>query len=125
MAKIIRLPGDEPHEAALLLPWYVTGQLEHLERARVDAHLKVCARCRAELAREQRLERQVSNLAPDVERGWTALQARLDEPPPRNRLGRGLSKVEGLGRKAWRSGGAWLGWAAAAGLGAALLAGVF
>ena len=124
MAKIIPLPGnDEPHDVQLLLPWYVTGQLEHLERARVDAHLKVCARCRAELAREQQLERGVAELTPDVERGWAALQARLDEPQAGAVAGR-ASHLLRQGRGLWRRGGPWIGWAAAAGLGALLLAGV-
>ena len=124
MAKIIRLPGhDEPHDVQLLLPWYVTGQLEHLERARVDAHLKVCARCRAELVREQQLERGVAEMAPDVERGWAALQARMDGPPASGWLADRASGFMRAGRSVWRRGGPWIGWAAAAGFGALLLAG--
>jgi anti-sigma factor RsiW len=40
----------EPHEAALLLPWYVSGTLAERERRMVEAHLRDCAECRGELA---------------------------------------------------------------------------
>ncbi len=33
-----------------LLPWYANGTLEEPERARVEAHLAECARCREELS---------------------------------------------------------------------------
>jgi anti-sigma factor RsiW len=39
----------EPHEVALLLPWYVGGTLAEDERAVVEAHLRECADCRGEL----------------------------------------------------------------------------
>jgi hypothetical protein len=121
MAKIIRLRGDEPHQEQLLLPWYLTGRLESAERARVEAHLKVCGRCRAELGRERQLEREIADMAPDVERGWAALQARLDEAPsglPGWLVGAGRG-----GRRLWRAGGPWIGWAAAASFGALIVAG--
>jgi anti-sigma factor RsiW len=123
MAKIIRfLRGDEPHEAQLLLPWYLTGRLEPAERARVEAHLKVCGRCRAELGREQQLEREIGDLAPDVERGWAALASRLDERPG-GPLPGWLVGAGQRGRRLWRAGGPWIGWALAASFGALVLAG--
>jgi hypothetical protein len=40
-------PG--PHEAALLLPWYIGGTLGESERLFVEAHLRECVECRSEL----------------------------------------------------------------------------
>jgi hypothetical protein len=42
-------------EISALIPWYVNGSIGEHERQRVDAHLIVCAGCRADLAREQRI----------------------------------------------------------------------
>jgi anti-sigma factor RsiW len=39
----------EPHEPALLLPWYVAGTLAENERLMVEAHLRECPECRHEL----------------------------------------------------------------------------
>lgn len=41
-------PGDG-REHPDVLPWYVTGRLDPDERARVEAHLRDCAECRAEV----------------------------------------------------------------------------
>jgi len=38
------------HPAALLLPWYLSGELSDGERASVEAHLSGCQACREELA---------------------------------------------------------------------------
>jgi anti-sigma-K factor RskA len=38
-----------PHDAALLLPWYVNGTLAEGEHRAVAAHLHECAACRSEL----------------------------------------------------------------------------
>ena len=53
---------SSPHEAldcdsesARLLPWYVTGQLEADEAARVEAHVNTCPVCRSELAQQRDL----------------------------------------------------------------------
>ncbi len=39
----------DPHELALLLPWYAGGTLTESERLMVEAHLRECAECRGEL----------------------------------------------------------------------------
>ena len=45
------------HEAIeMLLPWYVTGQLDDDDVAQVDAHLAHCGACRALLAEEHRFK---------------------------------------------------------------------
>jgi anti-sigma factor RsiW len=51
-----RTPVAREHQdISALLPWYVNGNIGEHERQRVDAHLIVCAGCRADLAREQRI----------------------------------------------------------------------
>ncbi len=46
-------------EARELLPWYAAGSLSAGESAAVAAHLAACQACRAELAREVELVREV------------------------------------------------------------------
>jgi hypothetical protein len=97
-----------------LLPWYVTGQLDGAERARVEAHLNGCADCRAEVRFQRRLEAEVARLPLDVEEGWARMRRRLAADRPGRRV------VDALRRRA-----AWLGWGVAAvvslGAGALLL----
>lgn len=70
-----------PHDAAEeLLPWYVTGQLDPTDRARVEAHLSSCAECREQLGIERRLVQQFRALTPEVEPGWARLKARIEQP---------------------------------------------
>jgi anti-sigma factor RsiW len=80
MGHIIRLHGDRHHDIQLLLPWYVTGQLDEAERAAVDAHLAACSECQADLNIERRLQQKVVALPLDVARGWNAMQQQLDQP---------------------------------------------
>jgi len=42
------------HEVSLLLPWYVIGTLDGVERERVEQHARCCIACRRELALERR-----------------------------------------------------------------------
>lgn len=75
-----RIPPTNPdrHEQAqILLPWYVSGQLEGEELAQVEAHLRDCAECRAEFRLEQRLEQAVSSLPFDAELGWAEVRGRI------------------------------------------------
>jgi anti-sigma factor RsiW len=51
--------SDCVHEAARLLPWFVTGALSADEQALVQAHLKECPQCESDLRREQRVHELV------------------------------------------------------------------
>ena len=64
MAEIIRLRGDPHDEAQLLLPWYVTGQMDPAGLARLERHLADCEACREDLAIERVLHRAVSDPEP-------------------------------------------------------------
>jgi anti-sigma factor RsiW len=86
MAEIIRLRGSPHEQAQQLLPWYVNGTLEADEAALVEAHLAECAECRADLAAEQALSREVAALPIDVEHAWSALSDRIDAAGPPRRL---------------------------------------
>ncbi len=77
-----RTPVARAHEdISALLPWYVNGTIGEPERQRVDAHLILCAGCRNDLAREQRIYQGMTADTP-VEYMPAAslkrLQARLD-----------------------------------------------
>lgn len=68
-------------EISVLIPWYVNGSIGEGDRQRVDAHLTQCARCREDMALEQRVyagmsvESGVEYMpAPSLKR----LQSRLD-----------------------------------------------
>lgn len=68
-------------ETWALLPWLANGSATPAQRERAQAHLRNCADCRAELAREQRLSQamvQPAAPAPDLERGLQSLMRRLD-----------------------------------------------
>jgi hypothetical protein len=81
MARIILLDADRHEEIRKLLPWYETGRLAAAEAARVEAHLRDCADCQAELRSERELHAAVAGLELDVEHGWSELRSRLDVPP--------------------------------------------
>lgn len=88
MGELHHLRGD-PHEATmLLLPWYVTGQIEPGDRLLVDTHLAACAECRAELAAERRLRQAVADAPAAPESGWERLAADLAAPAPPKQLPR-------------------------------------
>ena len=86
-----------------LLPWYVTGQLDSAEHARVEAHLNACAECQAEARFQRRLEAEVARLPLDVEQGWSRMRMRLQADRPGRRI---VSALRGRA--------AWLGWGLAA-----------
>jgi anti-sigma factor RsiW len=77
MGNIVPLHDDAHSETQQLLPWYLNGTLEESERARVDAHLAGCEECRADLERERVIGVRIAGAAPDVERGWADMQARM------------------------------------------------
>ena len=78
MVDIIRLHGDPHAQSQRLLPWYVNGSLDDEELAQVETHLADCAECREDLKAEQAMARQIKTLPSDVDRGWTALRARVE-----------------------------------------------
>ena len=108
--RIIPLHGDHHDEVGSLLPWYVTGRLDAGETARVEAHLKTCAQCQADLAAETGLQAALKALpeteTETAEDGWAALRPRLTARP------RGLN-LNRVGRQ-WRQSAPWLRWAVAA-----------
>jgi hypothetical protein len=116
--RIIRLGGDHHHETRLNLPWYVNGQLDPIEHARAEAHIKVCAECQAELKLERWLEAEVAELPIGIEPGWQAMQDRLRASAPRGR--RATVWIDGLAARLRQDGanllggGRWQGWAIAA-----------
>jgi hypothetical protein len=107
MARIIRLHDDESHwELQRLLPWYVTGQLDPAEHARVEAHLAGCEECQEEVRFERTLAKTVKDLPLDAEVGWRRLERRLKAEPQQD--------VGGDRFRALRAGAQWGGWAVAA-----------
>lgn len=82
-ARILTLDSDEHRVVQSLLPWYVNATLDDRERALVDDHLAECARCQADVEFQRHLRLPPDTAAPpgDVDRGWTALRARLEPAP--------------------------------------------
>ena len=81
MGRIIRLAHDRHAEARMLLPWYLTGQLDAAERAALEAHLRECPDCQAELRQEERLDFAVGSLQLDdlgVIDGWYWMRGTLE-----------------------------------------------
>jgi len=54
--------NDSHYEIEVLLPWYVTGQLDPAEVAVVEGHLSNCESCRTQLAEERELRDAVAAL---------------------------------------------------------------
>jgi len=86
MSDMDRQPLDI-HPTALLLPWYLSGQLAQSERSEVDAHLATCAACRAELESLTSLRTGVRAMFEEAPgpsaRVRRAVMGRLDEPAVR------------------------------------------
>jgi anti-sigma factor RsiW len=115
MGVIIRLHGDDHREIKSLLPWYVTGQLDAPDHARVETHLITCPECQAEVRFERRLKAEFAQLPIDVGQSWSRARRRTElEPPSRGRDAIGARFK--AARAAWRAGAPWLGWGVAAGL---------
>lgn len=74
-----RQPHDEAEE---LLPWYATGRLDSVERARVEAHLSSCLSCRQQLALERQLIDEFQGMTPEIDSSWTRLKSRIQAPIP-------------------------------------------
>lgn len=102
MAPIIRFNCDRHAATRLLLPWYLTGRLEAGERARLEAHLRECPECQAELREEERLDFAVGALQLDVEHGWAEMRGRLRAKDGwRTRATAALRAAFGGGGLAW------------------------
>jgi anti-sigma factor RsiW len=52
------LQPPTPHDAELLLPWYVNGTLAESEHRAVEAHLRECAACSGELESVREVRQQ-------------------------------------------------------------------
>jgi anti-sigma factor RsiW len=105
MAEIIRLRGSPHDQVQQLLPWYVNGTLEAGEIATVEAHLAECAECRADLAAEQVLARDIAALPIDVEHAWSALSERIDAAGPPRRLAEPVPFLRRKVAMGWALGG--------------------
>lgn len=105
MAEIIRLRGSPHERAQQLLPWYVNGTLDPDEQAMVEAHLADCADCRADLASEQLLAREVAALPIDVEHAWSTLSDRIDAASPPRRLAEPVPFLRRKVAMGWALGG--------------------
>ena len=86
MANILRFRGDDHTQAQSNLPWYVTGQLDEPERARLEEHLATCACCREDLESERLLAREVVSLPLSADAGWAELRRRMTSSPRAHRL---------------------------------------
>ena len=135
---IISLHGDLHDDACALLPWYVTGQLDDEDTARIEAHLPQCAQCQADLAGERRLQAALGGLREpvgDADAGFEALRDRLAPRSSQSQssLGQSSQSQSSQSRQAaprrtrlaqagrqWRNSAPWMRWAMAAQL--ALLA---
>lgn len=53
---------DEHGKIEMLLPWFVTGHLDAIETANVDAHVSACAECQLLLQQEYRLKNEVASM---------------------------------------------------------------
>lgn len=82
MANLIPKDTDPHRETEELLPWYATGRLDAVDRARVEMHLASCAQCRCELALEHSIGRQVASLPIEAASGWAAFAQRLQGARP-------------------------------------------
>ncbi len=127
--RIISLHGDLHDDACALLPWYVTGQLDDADVARIEAHLPTCAQCQADLAGERRLQAALSGLhepVGDADAGFDALRDRLaprSQGVAHNLVPARRTRLAQAGRQ-WRDSAPWLRWAMAAQLTLLALAGM-
>jgi len=66
-----------PHEAALLLPWYLNGTLAEPERRLVAEHLVACEECRSELAMTEELRRRMQAMLAEAPSPSASLRAQV------------------------------------------------
>lgn len=102
--KIVELDASAHQKVQKLLPWLLSESLSGAELALVRKHLGLCQECRDDLAwqRQLRATEPQQQAAPDADRAFAALSARLDEapaPPPAPLLLRL--------RRSWTGAGQW------------------
>jgi len=110
MGRVVNFRGGRHREVRDLLPWYLGGQLEEAERERVEAHLKVCAECQAEVRFQERLGAEIAHMPLDVERGWARMQRRIAEDA-RPKVAWRPERIAGAVALVWRDSPMWGGWA--------------
>ena len=112
MGRVIRFRGGRHREVRDLLPWYLGGQLEGGEQERVEAHLKVCAACQAEVRFQERLGAEIAEMPLDVERGWARMRQQIAEDAAPRMVWR-PARVAGAAAVVLRGSPMWGGWALA------------
>lgn len=86
---------DPEHcETTELLPWFLNGTLDALERRRVERHVAECVQCRRELGREHELHDTVVAVVPDE--AWRGSFARVQSRIDATESGR-------RGQRSWRA----------------------
>lgn len=53
---------NEHEKIEMLLPWFVTGQLDADETEQVDAHLRACPECQLSLSQEYMLKNEIASM---------------------------------------------------------------
>jgi len=79
MGRLIHLAGDPHQQTQALLPWYINGTLDENEVTVVEQHLAECSECQADFAAEHSLGTDIASVPMDVDKGWAAMRARLNE----------------------------------------------
>ncbi|MBS0340136.1 MAG: zf-HC2 domain-containing protein [Proteobacteria bacterium] len=108
--RVVHLGSDLHQQVQALLPWYFSGSLDEEERARVEAHIADCPRCRAELAWEQEVQAAYVHSTPGIDGDATQGFALL-----RERIAADASSPQGGGLLArlkahWRATPVWTRW---------------
>ena len=86
-ARLFNLGGEHHHAIERMLPWYANGTLEEAERAEVEAHLHECARCRGDLAWQQRFTAAAAQADAEpirddhADEGWARLRQAVTAAP--------------------------------------------
>ena len=96
-------PLPKPHDAVLLLPWYLNGTLEESERRELEAHLAQCETCRQELAELEQFRDQyrfATAAAPGP--GARVRQAVFSQIEPRSAGASLAEQIGALGRLLFR-----------------------
>jgi anti-sigma factor RsiW len=87
--RIVDLLSTRHLATEALLPWLLNDTLTSDERSQVEAHLRSCAQCSAELAQQKQLQSHYSGAstpdpALDIDGAFARLLPRLDDQPVRS-----------------------------------------